>query len=80
MSYTSYSSKQLNYKQEAEMEIINLLDFTDRNELRNWLKANHNQAKSCWVITSRSKHPHTNVFHTLRSLRKHYASDGLIQL
>ena len=57
MSYTSYSSKQLNYKQEAEMEIINLLDFTDRNELRNWLKANHNQAKSCWVITSRSKQP-----------------------
>ena len=39
------------------MEIINLLDFTDRIELRNWLKANHNQAKSCWVITSRSKQP-----------------------
>ena len=39
------------------MEIINLLDFTDRNELRNWLKANHNQAKQCWVITSRSKQP-----------------------
>ena len=57
MSYTSHSSKQLNYKQEAEMEIINLLDFTDRNELRNWLKDNHNQAKSCWVITSRSKQP-----------------------
>jgi len=39
------------------MEIINLLAFTDRIELRNWLKANHNQAKSCWVIISRSKQP-----------------------
>lgn len=39
------------------MEIINLLDFTDRIELRNWLKANHHQAKSCWVVTSRSKQP-----------------------
>lgn len=39
------------------MEIINLLDFTDRNELRNWLKVNHNKAKQCWVVTSRSKQP-----------------------
>ena len=39
------------------MEIINLLDFTNRIELRNWLKINHNQAKSGWVITSRSKQP-----------------------
>ena len=78
MSYTSYSSKQLNYKQEAEMEIINLLDFTDRNELRNWLTtAKRNRVGlSLHALNS----PHTNVFHTLRSLRKHYASDGLIQL
>ena len=69
----------ISYINEAEMEIINLLDFTDRNELRNWLKANHNQAKSCWVITSRSKHPHTNVFHTLRSLKKRCVLGGLIQ-
>lgn len=39
------------------MEIINLLDFTDRNELRNWLKVNHNKTKQCWVVTSRSKQP-----------------------
>ena len=39
------------------MEILNLLDFTDRIELRNWLEVNHNQAKSCWVVTSRSKQP-----------------------
>ena len=39
------------------MEIINLLDFTDRNELRNWLKVNHIKAKQCWVVTSRSKQP-----------------------
>ena len=29
------------------MEIFNLLDFTDRIKLREWLKVNHNQAKSC---------------------------------
>ena len=28
------------------MEILNLLDFTNRIELREWLKVNHNQAKS----------------------------------
>ena len=39
------------------MEIINLLDFVDRIELRNWLEVNHNHAKSCWVVTSRSKQP-----------------------
>ena len=39
------------------MEIVNLLDFTDRIELRNWLEVNHNQAESCWVITSHSKQP-----------------------
>lgn len=39
------------------MEIINLLDFTDRIELREWLKVNHNRVKSCWVVTSRSKQP-----------------------
>lgn len=33
MSYTSHSSKQLNYKQEAEMEIINLLDFGKATQL-----------------------------------------------
>lgn len=39
------------------MEIINLLDFTDRIELREWQKVNHNRVKSCWVVTSRSKQP-----------------------
>lgn len=37
------------------MEILNPLYFTDRIELRNWLKDNYNRAKSCWIITSRSK-------------------------
>lgn len=38
------------------MDILNLLDFTERSQLRDWLKANHNQAKFCWVVTSRAKH------------------------
>lgn len=37
------------------MEILNLLDFTERRQLRSWLEENHNQAKSCWVVISRSK-------------------------
>lgn len=47
----------ITYQLEANMEIINLLDFTDRIELREWLKVNHNRVKSCWVVTSRSKQP-----------------------
>ena len=39
------------------MEIENLLDYTSRDELRRWLEANHNTARACWVITSRSKRP-----------------------
>lgn len=38
------------------MEILNLLDFTERCQLRSWLEENHRQAKFCWVVTSRSKH------------------------
>ncbi len=39
------------------MEITNLLEFTDRADLRQWLETNHSTERSCWVITSRSKVP-----------------------
>ncbi len=39
------------------MEIINLLEFTDRADLRKWLEVNHGTERSCWVVTSRSKVP-----------------------
>lgn len=39
------------------MEVTNLLQFTKREELREWLIQNHATAKDCWVITSRSKVP-----------------------
>ena len=39
------------------MEIINLLHFGNRSELRQWLKENHNIEKCCWVVTYRSKCP-----------------------
>ena len=39
------------------MEIVNLLHFGNRSELRQWLKENHNKEKCCWVITYRSKWP-----------------------
>lgn len=32
------------------MEIINLLDFIDCIELREWLKVNYNWVKLCWVV------------------------------
>ena len=31
------------------MEITNLLAYNDRKQLREWLKANHETAKDCWV-------------------------------
>ena len=39
------------------MEIVNLLHFEERAELRQWLKENHNKEKCCWVVTYRSKCP-----------------------
>ena len=39
------------------MEIVNLLHFENRSELRQWLKENHNKEKCCWVVTYRSKCP-----------------------
>ena len=39
------------------MEIVNLLHFENRSELRQWLKENHNKEKCCWVVTYRSKYP-----------------------
>ena len=39
------------------MEIVNLLHFGNRAELRQWLKENHNKEKCCWVVTYRSKCP-----------------------
>ena len=39
------------------MEIVNLLHFEERAELRQWLKENHNIEKCCWVVTYRGKYP-----------------------
>lgn len=37
------------------MEIVNLLEFSDRTQLRQWLELNHSIEKQCWVLCSRSK-------------------------
>lgn len=37
------------------MEVVNLLQYRNRAELRQWLKENHNKEKCCWVVTYRSK-------------------------
>ena len=39
------------------MEVVNLLHFESRSELRQWLKENHNKEKCCWVVTYRGKWP-----------------------
>ena len=39
------------------MEVVNLLHYGNRAELRQWLKENHNKEKCCWVVTYRSKCP-----------------------
>ena len=39
------------------MEIVNLLSFNDRAQLRQWLTHHHEKEKECWVISFRSKRP-----------------------
>ena len=39
------------------MEVINLLHYGKREELRQWLAANHDKERCCWVVTHRSKCP-----------------------
>ena len=39
------------------MEITLLLEFTQRQQLRDWLQGNHASAKECWVVMSRAKNP-----------------------
>lgn len=39
------------------MTILNLLEYSERTQLREWLMANHAEAKECWVTTYRTKIP-----------------------
>ena len=39
------------------MEVVNLLHYRNRTELRQWLKENYNKEKCCWVVTYRGKCP-----------------------
>lgn len=43
------------------MEVINLLHFSSRAQLRRWLEENHSTERVCWVVTSRSKQPQEGV-------------------
>ena len=42
------------------MEIIGLLEFRERCELREWLEQNHAKARFCWVTMYRTKIPRTD--------------------
>ena len=42
------------------MQIANLLEYSTRAELRQWLIENHKTAKDCWVTTNRTKNPRTD--------------------
>ena len=39
------------------MEIVNLLDISHRDQLRQWFLQNHATAHECWVTANRSKPP-----------------------
>ena len=39
------------------MEIINLLHYATREELRRWLEENHDRERCCWVVMHRGKCP-----------------------
>ena len=42
------------------MEITHLLEFTSRQQLRDWLTQHHTSARECWVTTYRTKQPRTD--------------------
>ena len=42
------------------MEIANLLEFTERAQLREWFMKNHATAKECWVTVNRTKQSRTD--------------------
>lgn len=37
------------------MEIVNLLEMSDRSQLRQWLAEHHTIERECWVVCSRSR-------------------------
>ena len=39
------------------MEVVNLLHFATRDELRGWLEENHSTVRCCWVVIYRTKRP-----------------------
>ena len=39
------------------MVITNLLQFSQRSELRRWFEENHDKVKECWIVMYRSKKP-----------------------
>lgn len=43
------------------MEVVNLLHFDCRAELRLWLERHHTTERECWVVTSRAKQPPQGV-------------------
>ena len=45
------------YQHIHKMEITTLLEYSERTQLRAWLKENHSKEKECWVVISRSKTP-----------------------
>ncbi|MBQ6938660.1 MAG: hypothetical protein IJN35_02315 [Muribaculaceae bacterium] len=43
------------------MDITNLLHFTQRCELRDWLETHHSTERVCWVVTTRSRRPQEGI-------------------
>lgn len=39
------------------MEVINLLSFKKRSQLRRWFEQNHNKERECWVVMYRKQKP-----------------------
>ena len=39
------------------MEVINLLSFKKRSQLRRWFEQNHNNERECWVVMYRKQKP-----------------------
>ena len=39
------------------MEVVDLLSFKDRSQLRQWFEDNHGKERECWVVAYRKHKP-----------------------
>ena len=52
------------------MEITTLLEYSDRSQLRAWLRENHSKEKECWIDSTLKRLPDGRLAQRLSPRRK----------